>query len=113
MAAKVREINLESGMPDGGQAMKRMMNGLTTAKQSGCRAVILIHGYGSSGAGGIIKKEVGSKLRDPSLRGIVRDNVKGENWIIKKKEFLDICPALREFERHIDGNNGITVVILK
>ena len=113
MAVKVKEINLERGMPDVTEAIKRMMNGLTTAKRSGCRAAILIHGYGSSGAGGIIKKEVGSKLKSPSLRGIARDSVRGENWTIKKKEFLDICPALREFERHIEGNKGITVVLLK
>lgn len=113
MAAKVIEINLESGMPHVEEAIKRMMNGLTTAKRSGCRAAILIHGYGSSGSGGIIKEEVRSKLKAPSLRGTARDSVRGENWTIKKKEFLDICPALKEFERHIEGNKGITVVLLK
>ncbi|MEG0661723.1 MAG: hypothetical protein RR472_00440, partial [Anaerovoracaceae bacterium] len=76
-------------------------------------AVIVIHGYGSTGEGGAIKKAAKAKLKEPSLRGIVRDVAPGEAWQEKKKLFLDVCPQLKEFNRYVDGNKGLTVVLLK
>lgn len=55
MAVKVREVNIEKGHPPVDEAMRRMVNGLTTAKREGIKSVVLIHGYGSSGEGGAIK----------------------------------------------------------
>lgn len=113
MAIKVKEVNLEKGHPIVADAMQKLVNGITTAKGSRCKAVIIIHGYGSSGEGGAIKTAAKAKLKEPVLRGIVRDHVAGEAWQMKKKAFLDVCPQLREWNRYIDGNKGITVVLLK
>lgn len=110
---KVKQINLERGMPLVEEAMKRLVNDLTTGKMAGCKAGVIIHGYGSSGTGGAIKAATKKKLKEPSLRGIVRDVVSGEEWYSKKKSFLDVCPQLREFDREIDGNKGITVVLIR
>lgn len=113
MPAKVREINIERGMPTVETAVRNLVNGLTTAKRQGAKAAVVIHGYGSSGVGGKIRPAARAKLRAPELRGIVRDSVPGEKWYERKQEFLDICPSLREFSRDIDGNMGITVVLLR
>lgn len=113
MGVKVKEINLERGMPTVDTAMKNLVNGLTTAKMQGCRAAVVIHGWGSSGTGGGIKAGVKIKLDSPELRGIVRDHAAGTEWYAKKKAFLDVCPQLREFNRDIDGNKGITVVLFR
>lgn len=113
MGAKVIEINLERGMPVVEEAMKRLVNDLTTGKMRGCKAAVIIHGYGSSGTGGAIKAAVGRKLKDPALRGILRDAVRGEDWMTRKKTFLDVCPGLRDHNRDIEGNKGITVVLIK
>jgi len=110
---KVKEINLEKGMPVVSIAMSKLVNDLTTAKMSGCKAAVIIHGWGSSGTGGSIKKAVKMKLKEPVLKGIIRDVVAGEEWVIKKKEFTNVCPQLKEFNRNVDGNKGITVAILK
>lgn len=112
-AVKVKEINLERGNPTVEEALRRMVNGLTTAKGSGYRAVILIHGYGSSGTGGAIRTAVRSGLSDRSLTGVVRDSVPGEHWQEKKKAFTDVCGQLRDFDRTVSGNRGLTVVLLR
>lgn len=111
--SKVQQINLERGLPTVEEAVRRMKNDLTTAKMSGYKAAILIHGYGSTGTGGAIKPAVCKNLSQPVLIGIVKDWVAGENWQSKKTVFLAYCPSLKEHTRHIDGNLGITIVLLK
>lgn len=111
--SKVRQINLEQGRPTVDEAVQRMKNELSTAKMSGFKAAILIHGYGSSGIGGAIKPAVCKNLSQPVLVGIVKDWVAGENWHSKRTVFLSYCPSLKEHARHIEGNMGITVVLLK
>ncbi len=111
--AKVREINLEYGNPTVDTAVRNMISQLGTCKGQGLKAVILVHGYGSSGTGGGIKTAVRSKLREPSLSGIVRTSCGGEHWFEKKKELLNLCQGLSDHQRKIDGNPGVTVVILK
>lgn len=112
-AVKVREINLERGMPTVDEAIRRMVNDLSTVKRTGCKAAVIVHGYGSSGTGGKIKPAAKSKLKEPSLQGIVKDMVAGENWYEKKKDFLNHCPQLADFNSYVDGNRGITVVLIK
>lgn len=111
--AKVKEINLEYNSPTVDTAVRTMISQLGTCKAQGYKAVILVHGYGSSGVGGGIRTAVRSKLREPSLSGIVRAFCGGENWFEKKKEMLNICQPLSEHQRKIDGNQGVTVVLLK
>lgn len=111
--SKIKEINLEYGQPTAEQAVQNMINQLSTCKGQGCKAVILIHGYGSSGVGGGIKAAVRKKLQEPLLKGVVRDYSGGEHWQERKKEMLAISPVLAQHSRRFDGNPGITVVVLK
>lgn len=112
-ALKVREVNLERGMPTVEAALRTMVDQLGTCKRTGYRAVILVHGYGSSGVGGKIKAAVLAALREPRLAGLVREVCPGESWADRKKALLSVCPQLRDFEARIDGNPGVTVVLLK
>ena len=113
MNRKVVEYNLEYNMPTVEVALQNMKNALTTNKGLGCKSVILIHGYGSSGVGGSIKAAITRCLSDNSMRGIVRAYVSGEQWYNRKREILSMCKALEEYERRIANNEGVTVVILK
>lgn len=113
MAGKVVEVNLELGMPTVDVAITKMKNALTTSKGRGYKAVILIHGYGATGVGGSIKAEVGKTLGDRSMSGIVRLHTSGEHWFMVKREFLQICKDLKEYERRIGSNPGVTVVLLR
>ncbi|WP_037372838.1 hypothetical protein [Anaerovorax odorimutans] len=110
---KVKEVNLEYGNPATNVAVMNMVNKLTTCKAKGYKAVVLIHGYGSSGIGGSIKVEVRNKLKERSLSGLVRSYCGGEDWLNKKRQMIDVCPQLKDFNSRIDGNKGVTVVLLK
>lgn len=112
-AVKVKEINLERGNPTVEVALKNLVNGLSTAKRAGYKAAILIHGYGSSGNGGAIKVAVKIKLKEPMFTGMIRSFIAGEDWTDRKKEFLDGCSQLRDFDKYIEGNRGVTVVLFK
>lgn len=110
---KVAELNLEYGMPSAESAVRNMKNALATYKGQGIKAVIIIHGYGSTGVGGSIKAAVLKTLGESSMRGIVRAYCGGDQWINRKKEILSICGSLSEHDRRISGNEGITVVVLR
>lgn len=112
-AIRVKEVNLEQGYPTVETALKDMVNQLGTFKRMGYKSVILIHGYGSSGSGGKIKSAVRAKLGEPSLIGLVQRYAGGETWQDHRKLFLERCPQLKEFERRVEGNPGVTVVLLK
>lgn len=113
MTNKVVEVNLEYNMPTVDVALQKMKNSLTTYKMQGCKAVILIHGYGSTGVGGSIKPAVTRCLGDNSMKGIVRMFLGGEQWTSRKREILGICKSLENYERRIANNEGVTVVILR
>ena len=110
---KVAEINLENGNPTISAALQNMKNALTTNKGQGYKAIIIIHGYGSSGVGGSIKAAIGVCLCENSLRGIVKAFVGGENWLNKKRDMLSLCGSLEKYERKISGNQGVTVVVFR
>jgi hypothetical protein len=113
MANKVMKINLESNMPTVDAALQRLRNEIQSCRGMGCKAMVVIHGYGSSGTGGKIRPAVLKMLGDPSMRGLVKAFAPGEQWHLRKREFLAICGTLEEYQREIDDNFGVTVVILK
>jgi len=90
-----------------------LINISTVFKRQGCKAVLIIHGYGSTGVGGAIKLAVRKCLNEKSMCGIVRAFSGGENWIDKKRELISICGNLKNNEHRISGNEGVTVVVLK
>jgi hypothetical protein len=110
---KVAELNLEHGSPTVPVAVQNMKNELTTYKGKGYKAIIIIHGYGSTGVGGGIKAAVRRCLGESSMRGIVRLFVGGEDWTNNKRSVLDACRELERHERRIAGNSGVTVVVLR
>lgn len=111
--SKVRIVNLEQGLPSGDEAVSRLKNTLPTLRGQGAKAVIVIHGYGSGGQGGVIRERTRRALTDGDLRGVVRTFVAGEEWSSRRREFTAMCRALEKEERQIKGNPGVTVVILR
>jgi DNA-nicking Smr family endonuclease len=110
---KVVELNLESGHPTVEMAINRLKNALMTAKGQGSKAVIIIHGYGSTGVGGAIRPAVRKLLGEKSMSGLVRAYSGGEQWMNRKKELVGFCKALEDFEGRVSGNEGVTVVVLR
>ncbi len=112
MAEKIVKLNLEQGMPSVADALRVMENALSTHKKQGGKAVILIHGYGSSGSGGKIKTAVRARLGERSLSPIVKTYVGGEAFFSRKRELYALCGSLSRYESEVKNNEGITVVIL-
>lgn len=115
MSSKLREVNLERGMPRADQAVKQLIFEVGRSRSLGYTALKIIHGYGSSGTGGRIRVEARSCLSRLKARGEITDFIPGENFSIFEPATLAAfrrCGDLRrdrDLERH---NNGVTVVVL-
>ncbi|MCQ2458278.1 MAG: hypothetical protein MJ142_06070 [Clostridia bacterium] len=108
-------INLESGMPTVDEALFRMNTELHTAKQRGCRAAKLIHGYGSSGTGGRIRIGVRKELEAMKKRRQIRDFIPGEEFGpfgYGGHPVPGSVPDMTKDPDYGNGNQGITIVIL-
>ncbi len=108
-------INLEEGMPLVDEAMRRLSHAMRMATLRGERAVKLIHGYGSSGAGGKIKQATHKELRMMKNAGKIKTFIEGENltpFSENCRKALDIYPALSKDKDFARGNPGISIVIL-
>lgn len=77
----VKIVNLKSDMPVVREALQRLDRELAFARQEKTAILKLVHGYGSSGAGGEIRIAVQKRLRELADRGEIRGCIFGENWL--------------------------------
>lgn len=111
-----RLVNLEKGFPTVEQALKRLAMELESARLHGYLVLTLIHGYGSSGKGGKIKKAVRQRLFYDCHHGIVNTVVAGEDFSRRSgtgKQLLHRFPFLRTHPDLNRNNQGITIVVLE
>ena len=76
----IRVVNLEEGFPTRDEAYRRLDQLLPQAKKAGTAAVKIIHGYGSSGTGGILRFAIRGYLRQCKERGEIQAFIPGESW---------------------------------
>ena len=112
---KLREVNLEHGMPYVDQAMKQLVFELQRSRSQGFAGLKIIHGYGSSGTGGRIRTAARNYLAGAKDCGEIRDVIPGERFSIFEeatRQAFARCPALRQ-DRDLDRyNNGVTFILL-
>lgn len=102
-------------MPTVEQARLRMQYELHQARKDGCVAVKLIHGYGSSGVGGILRLELQKELRKAARQGAIRALIPGEDWRISNESTWDLLKRYPEWKQDADlgrNNRGISMVAL-
>jgi len=102
-------------MPEVQEALARLDRELTAARQRGDGLLKLIHGYGSTGAGGDIRIAVQKRLRELASNGQIRSCIFGESWSKSDDEtwrFLQSHPALKNDPDLGRRNQGITIVVL-
>ena len=107
-----RTVNLEKGMPTANQALQRLKNELAVSGGAPL-ALVLIHGYGSSGRGGAIKQEVRRYLHFLAGRQQIREMFPGEDIDRRSRRCRGLAqrfPCLRQNLRR--PNPGITIVVL-
>jgi len=115
MSAKVRVINLEEGFPTRDQAYLKLEAGLARASKDGIPVLKVIHGYGSTGAGGVLRFAIRSFLRQRKERGEIAMFVSGESWSSfdeRSKALLMKAPDLLLDKDLGRANKGITLVLL-
>lgn len=109
-----RIINLEKGMPLVEQALERLRNELFVSKRQGIKVITLIHGYGSSGKGGGIRREVRQYLRYLQHQHQINDMIPGEDFSRNSgrgRQLLRRFPFLADHRDLNRANPGVTLVI--
>ncbi len=111
----IRIVNLEIGRPTVHQALGQLNYELGVARREGAEVVKLIHGYGSSGAGGDIRIAVQRRLVEMARDGQIRSCIFGEDWSKSDERAWSLLQARPELklDKHLGRKNlGITVVVL-
>ncbi|MCR4687939.1 MAG: Smr/MutS family protein [Saccharofermentans sp.] len=109
-------INIEQGRPRVAEALTRLNNGLHRARATGKPFAKIIHGYGSSGAGGAIKDALPRELRNYCIRKVIVSYCPGEDFGPFSSEARDMAARHPEVSRDSDWgmhNDGITIVMFK
>jgi adenosylmethionine-8-amino-7-oxononanoate aminotransferase len=113
--AAIKTINLKSDMPLVREVLQRLERELATARQSKIALLKLVHGYGSTGAGGEIRIAVQKRLLEMLQGGQIRACIFGENWSKSDDAAWKLLQAYAEVKTDSDlgrRNQGITIVVL-
>lgn len=102
-------------MPEVREALQRLDRELALAHQSKLTLLKLIHGYGSSGAGGDIRIAVQKRLTMMVESGQIRGCIFGENWSKSDETTWRLLQSHGDLKKDPDlgrGNRGITIAII-
>ena len=114
--AAIRTFNVEAGFPTLEEARKLVIDEIKRARREGVRVLKIIHGYGSTGAGGKLchglRKSFGLRKKD----GVIKDFIAGEDFSIFNEQVLNLLETVPELRGDPDldvTNEGITIVWLR
>jgi len=113
--SSIKTVNLKFDMPEVREALQRLERELGLARREKAALLKLIHGYGSSGAGGEIRVAVQKRLHEMAEAGQIRGCIFGENWSKSDETTWHLLQAHAELKSDPDlgrRNQGITVVLL-
>ena len=112
----LREVNLELGHPTVDAAIRRLTFEINHSRMIGDAVVKIIHGYGSTGAGGRIRIEARNYLTRLKNQGSISGFIPGECFSIFDASTLAAFRLRGELRRDRDlerSNNGVTFIVLK
>ena len=102
-------------MPSVPEALQRLEREIAVARQGKISLLKIVHGYGSSGAGGDIRIAVQKRLRELADGGQIRGCIFGENWAKSDEQTWRFLQGQAELKSDPDlgrKNLGITIVLL-
>lgn len=102
-------------MPTVPEALQHLDRELARTRQTGGGMMKLIHGYGSSGAGGEIRIAAQRRLVEMAARGEIRACIFGENWAKSDEQawaLVNAHPELKQDHDRGKRNLGITIIVL-
>ncbi len=102
-------------MPTVSEALQHLDRELARARQARYKVLKLVHGFGSSGAGGDIRIAAQKRLTEMAGRGEIRACIFGEDWAKSDERAWALINARPELKQDHDlgrRNLGITIVVL-
>jgi hypothetical protein len=102
-------------MPSVQEALQRLDREIALARHGKAALLKIIHGYGSSGAGGDIRISVQRRLHELAEAGQIRGCIFGENWSKSDDATWQLLRAHSTLKSDLDlgrRNLGITIVLL-
>lgn len=102
-------------MPLVHEALQRLDRELALARQEKAKLLKLVHGYGSTGAGGDIRIAVQKRLLGMVENNQIRGCIFGENWSKSDEQTWKLLQSHAELKNDSDlgrRNRGITIVLL-
>jgi hypothetical protein len=108
-------VDLKSDMPTVGEALQRLDREIAVARKGRVTLLKIIHGYGSTGAGGDIRIAVQKRLRELADAGDIRGCIFGESWSKSDEQTWRLLQWQQELKSDRDlgrQNRGITIVVL-
>lgn len=112
----IRTFNVEAGLPSLDEARRLVTAELRLAKRNGARVLKVIHGYGSSGKGGMLRVGLRKSFGLRKKEGVIKDFVPGEDFSIFNETVLNLLEAVPELRGDSDlgaTNEGVTFVWLR
>jgi hypothetical protein len=112
--ASLKIVNIEAGMPTVEEARQVLLAEVKQAKDSGLKALKIIHGYGSSGKGGALRGALRRSLLRRKKEGLVKRVIFGEKWSVFEEDAryaIEHCPDLKSDRDLNRSNEGITIAI--
>ena len=109
----IRVINVKKDFPTTDYALYLIDQEIAYSKAIGNLAIVVIHGYGSKGKGGVIKEAIKHYLPELKKKTIITDYIHGENWGETnpvRKKLCEICPELILHENLQCLNSGVTII---
>lgn len=110
----LRSINIKEDLPTVEVALQRVESELSQVRKSGYAGMKLIHGYGSQGSGGEIKKAVHQLLHRLYLNEEIQTWVPGEEFSGAYTDTLPVIkafPFLQKDKDYRNNNRGISILI--
>ncbi len=102
-------------MPLVRDALQRLERELALARKEKTKLLKLVHGYGSTGAGGDIRIAVQKRLLEMAQNGQIHGCIFGQNWSKSDDAAWKLLQSRPELKSDSDlgrGNRGITIVLL-
>lgn len=112
---KLVTIDIKSQKQTVAEAIAQFLVEVEAYKMGGFKVMKVIHGYGSHGVGGAIKREFLKTCEDLKHRKTIYDYVCCDKWTDKsvvRKIAINYCPDLLADSELVHLNPGCSIVIL-
>jgi hypothetical protein len=112
---RVLYIDVKSDMQTCLMAVAQLEIEIDACKLGGFRALKVIHGYGSHGVGGEIKKEIHKRLKQMKSQKKIVDYIPCEKWTQSnpmRNIAVKMCDELLADSDLMMLNSGVTIVLI-